>query len=73
MYDLQTIEVTATRASHATPVARTEISHETIERNNYGLDVPYMLTMTPRWSPRRRRASARAPPRCACAAPTPRG
>ena len=47
MYDLQTIEVTATRASHATPVARTEISHETIERNNYGLDVPYMLTMTP--------------------------
>ena len=23
MYDLQTIEVTATRASHATPVART--------------------------------------------------
>ena len=67
MYDLQTIEVTATRASHATPVARTEISHETIERNNYGLDVPYMLTMTPSL------VATWAPPRCACAAPTPRG
>lgn len=48
MYDLQQIEVTATRASEKTPVAYADISRETIEKNNYGLDVPFMLTTTPR-------------------------
>ena len=47
MYDLQQIEVTATRASEKTPVAYADISRETIEKNNYGLDVPFMLTTTP--------------------------
>lgn len=47
VYQLQQIEVTATRASKSTPMAYTDISQEQISRNNYGLDVPFVLQMTP--------------------------
>ncbi len=47
MYELQRIEVTATRATRSTPVAYTDLSREEIARSNYGLDVPYLLEMTP--------------------------
>ena len=45
--DLQQINVVATRAAESTPVAYTNISHEQIERNNYGLDIPSLLALTP--------------------------
>ncbi len=47
MYRLQEIEVTATRADRKTPVAYTDISHAEIARNNYALDIPSVLALTP--------------------------
>lgn len=47
VYQLQQIEVTATRASKSTPMAYTDLSQEQIEKSNYGLDVPFLLQMTP--------------------------
>lgn len=47
LYELQSIEVTATRAKKSTPVAYTEFAHEQIVRNNYGLDIPSLLALTP--------------------------
>lgn len=47
LYELQAIEVTATRATQRTPVAYTDIGKEEIERNNYGLDIPFLLATTP--------------------------
>ncbi len=45
--DLQQIHVVATRATKTTPVAHSNLSHETIARRNYGLDVPSLLALTP--------------------------
>ena len=47
MDDLQQINVVATRATKSTPVAHTNISQEVIARNNYGLDIPSLLALTP--------------------------
>ncbi|MDE6779354.1 MAG: TonB-dependent receptor [Alistipes sp.] len=47
VYDIQQIEVTATRASKQTPVAYADISREEVERNSYGLDIPSVLALTP--------------------------
>ena len=46
-YDIQRIEVIATRATGQTPVAYSELSRKEIERNNYGLDIPSVLALTP--------------------------
>ena len=45
--DLQQIQVVATRATKSTPVAHTNLNHEAIARNNYGLDIPSLLALTP--------------------------
>lgn len=45
--DLQQIQVVAMRATKSTPVAHTNLNHETIARNNYGLDIPSLLALTP--------------------------
>ena len=45
--ELLQINVGATRATESTPVAYTNISHEQIERNNYGLNIPSLLALTP--------------------------
>ncbi len=47
MYRLQEIEVTATRATTSTPVAYSDLSRTEIARNNYGLDIPSVLALTP--------------------------
>ena len=48
MYDeIQKIEVVATRATSKTPVAYNNLSREDIARNNYGLDIPSLLALTP--------------------------
>ncbi len=47
LYELQSIEVTATRATVQTPVAYTNLSQEKIARSNYALDMPSLLEMTP--------------------------
>ncbi len=47
LYELQAIEVTATRVGDQTPVAFSNLKQEEIERNNYGLDIPSLLALTP--------------------------
>ena len=47
VHQIQLIEVTATRATRNTPVAYDNISAEEIARNNYGLDIPSVLALTP--------------------------
>lgn len=47
LYHLQQIEVVATRATAATPVAFEEIDRATIARNSYGTDIPSLLALTP--------------------------
>ena len=47
LYELQSIEVTATRATKSTPVAYADLEREEIGRNSYGLDIPSLLALTP--------------------------
>ncbi|MCH5329480.1 MAG: TonB-dependent receptor [Alistipes sp.] len=47
IHEIQKIEVTATRATSNTPVAFENIAKEEIERNNFGLDIPSLLALTP--------------------------
>ncbi len=44
---LQEVEVLATRASSNTPVAFTNVSKEQIATLNHGIDLPYLLSLTP--------------------------
>ena len=44
---LQSVELVAIRASERMPVARTNISRETIEKNNTGADLPFILNQVP--------------------------
>ncbi len=44
---LQEIEVTATRANQKTPAAYTDLTREQLSQNNFGQDIPFLLTMTP--------------------------
>ena len=44
---LSEVEVLATRASENTPVAFTNISGKQLAAENHGLDIPFLLTMTP--------------------------
>ncbi|MFV0377084.1 MAG: carboxypeptidase-like regulatory domain-containing protein, partial [Mangrovibacterium sp.] len=41
------VMVSATRAGDKTPVAKTTVVRDEIERRNVGQDIPYLLTMTP--------------------------
>ena len=45
--ELQNVQVVATRATHKTPVAFTNMSKEQLKAVNYGQDVPYLLSLTP--------------------------
>lgn len=46
-YDVELIEVVATRAQKSTPVAHSNISKEQILKNSYALDIPSLLALTP--------------------------
>ncbi len=45
--DLEEVQVVATRATAHTPVAFVNMDKETIRKQNAGLDIPFLLTMTP--------------------------
>lgn len=45
--DLSEVEVLGTRASGTTPVAFTNITGQQLAAQNHGLDIPFLLTMTP--------------------------
>ena len=47
MHEIQQIEVCATRASHTTPVAYSELSQEEIAKRNFGFDIPFLLQTLP--------------------------
>lgn len=44
---LQEVQVVATRAAAKTPFAFSNVSKEQIKKQNFGQDVPFLLTMTP--------------------------
>ena len=44
---LSEVEVLGTRASASTPVAFTNVSGKQLAAQNHGLDIPFLLTMTP--------------------------
>ena len=46
-YTLQGVQVTSTRATKTTPMAFLTLGKQQIEQVNYGLDVPYLLSLTP--------------------------
>ena len=45
--NLQEVEVISTRATNSTPVAFTNIGKEQLKKQNFGQDLPYLLSMTP--------------------------
>ncbi|WP_455586542.1 TonB-dependent receptor [Bacteroides sp.] len=45
--NLQEVQVVSTRATSKTPVAYSNISKEEIKKQNFGLDLPFLLTSTP--------------------------
>lgn len=45
--NLQEVEITSTRATGTTPVAFTNVSKEELKKQNFGQDLPYLLSMTP--------------------------
>lgn len=47
IYHLEQISVTATRANATTPVAYSNITKGEISKNNFGQDIPFLITMTP--------------------------
>ena len=47
MYEIQQVEVTATRAKRHTPSAHTDLTHDEIVRGSYALDIPSVLALTP--------------------------
>jgi iron complex outermembrane receptor protein len=44
---LQPLEINATRANDLTPVTKTNLDKKTIEKNNIGRDLPFILNQTP--------------------------
>ncbi len=47
MVHLQEVEIISTRATANTPVAFTNINTEQLKKENFGQDLPYLLSMTP--------------------------
>ena len=47
MVKLQEVEVVATRAQKTMPVAYSNLQKATIQKNNFGLDIPSVLALTP--------------------------
>ena len=47
MVKLQEVEVVATRAQKTMPVAFSNLKKATIQKNNFGLDIPSVLALTP--------------------------
>lgn len=47
MINLQEVQVVSTRAGKKTPMAFTTLNKEEIKKQNYGQDIPFLLTLTP--------------------------
>lgn len=44
---LDEVQITSTRATDKTPVAFANVKREQIQKQNFGLDIPFLLTITP--------------------------
>lgn len=44
---LEEVQIVSTRATSKTPVAFTDVNKEQIKKQNFGLDIPFLLTATP--------------------------
>jgi iron complex outermembrane receptor protein len=44
---LEEVQIVSTRATSKTPVAFTDVNKEQISKQNFGLDIPFLLTSTP--------------------------
>ncbi|WP_129593794.1 TonB-dependent receptor [Seramator thermalis] len=44
---LEEVVVSATRATHGMPVAFTDIEKKSIDQNNFGRDIPYIMALSP--------------------------
>ncbi|MDR0893892.1 MAG: TonB-dependent receptor [Prevotellaceae bacterium] len=44
---LQEVEVVSTRATGTTPVAYTNVTKQQLKKQNFGVDIPYLLSFTP--------------------------
>lgn len=47
LVNLQEVQIISTRATSKTPVAFTDVNKQQIGRQNFGLDIPFLLTITP--------------------------
>lgn len=47
VFQLKNVEIVSTRANQKTPVAFTNVSKAQLEKVNTGVDIPFMLSMTP--------------------------
>lgn len=45
--NLDEVQIISTRATSKTPVAFTDVKREQIQKQNFGLDIPFLLTSTP--------------------------
>ncbi|MDR1562659.1 MAG: TonB-dependent receptor [Dysgonamonadaceae bacterium] len=45
--DLQEVQVISVRTGEKTPITYSNLDRSTIEANNFGQDIPYLLTLTP--------------------------
>ena len=45
--NLQEVQIVSTRATSKTPVAFTNVSKEELKKQNFGQDIPFLLSMTP--------------------------
>ncbi|MDR1373333.1 MAG: TonB-dependent receptor [Dysgonamonadaceae bacterium] len=45
--DLNEVEIVSVRAGEKTPVTHSGLNRQTIEANNFGRDIPYILSLTP--------------------------
>ncbi len=47
LVNLQEVQVVSTRAKEKTPLSYSDVNKSTIEKENFGMDVPFLLTITP--------------------------
>lgn len=47
VFQLKNVEIVSTRANQKTPVAFTNVTKDQLEKVNTGVDIPFMLSMTP--------------------------
>ena len=46
-YELQNVQVTATRAQHNTPMTFSNLTQQELEKHNHGQDIPSLLSFMP--------------------------